>query len=110
MKTITLLVLLTATTVVMAQPDNRYCGAGDVPRFGAERDGPAALPTRCINTALASTPSPGKVIRVSGRTDVEAALLQAACAVHQPHPQVQRRVHLAASVQQAGAVLREGTS
>jgi len=79
MKTTILLVLLTATTVATAQPDNRYCGLGDVPRFGAEKDGPATLPTRCINTALASTPSRGEVIRVSGRTDVEAALLRAAC-------------------------------
>jgi len=79
MKKLALLVLLTIATAVMAQSDNRYCGPGDTANFGAERDGPAALPTHCVNTALTSTPSPGKVIGVSSGAGLEAALHTASC-------------------------------
>ena len=61
-----------------AGPDNRYCGSGDVPNFGST-DGPANLPQRCINTALASTPSPGKQIQVSAGGNLNAALNSASC-------------------------------
>jgi hypothetical protein len=74
-----LLLLLVITAAATAQPDNRYCGKGNVPNFGAVKDGPAALPTRCMNTAIESTPSPGKVISLSARQDVSAALQTAAC-------------------------------
>src|ERR1700751_258883 len=41
--------LLLIGTTVVAQTDNRYCKIGDTPDFGAIKDGPAALPSRCIN-------------------------------------------------------------
>src|SRR5580700_615543 len=77
--TLGLLVLLAAATAAMAQPDNRYCKSDDTPDFGATKDGPASLPTRCLNTALASTPSPGKEIKVSEGNGVDKALQSAAC-------------------------------
>ena len=77
MKKLVLLMLL--VPAAMAQPDNRYCKAGDNPAFGAVKDGPAALPTRCVNTEVASTPSPGKEISVSETNGVDAALRAAAC-------------------------------
>jgi hypothetical protein len=78
-KTLVLLVLLAAATAAMAQPDNRYCKSGETTAFGATKDGPADLPTRCVNTALASTPSPGKEIKVSESNGVDEALQSAAC-------------------------------
>ena len=77
--TISLFLLLIIATEAMAQPDNRYCNPGDNPVFDTPKDGPAALPTRCINTTLASTPSPGKEIKVSESGGVDAALQSAAC-------------------------------
>jgi hypothetical protein len=79
MRHIFLFLFLIIAVDLLAQPDNRYCGPGDTPNFGAEKDGPAALPNRCINTALSSTPSPGKVIKVSQRTGVVEALEHAKC-------------------------------
>lgn len=79
MKKLLLLTLLTVATAAMAQPDNRYCGPGDAPNFGVAKDGPAALPARCINTAIDSTPSPGTIINVSAGQDVQEALQAAAC-------------------------------
>lgn len=78
-KQLLFLTLLLIATTVVAQPDNRYCQAGDTPDFGAVKDGPAALPNRCINTALSSTPSPGKAIRVSDPKGVSSALQSASC-------------------------------
>ena len=37
--------------------DNRYCGKGDIPAFGATFDGPAQLPTACVYTGSDGTPS-----------------------------------------------------
>ena len=37
--------------------DNRYCGKGDIPAFGAAFDGPAQLPIACIYTGSDGTPS-----------------------------------------------------
>ena len=71
--------VLAAVTAAVAQPDNRYCKPGDTPNFGATKDGPASLPTRCMNTALAFTPSPGKEIEVSESNGVDAALQSASC-------------------------------
>ena len=73
------LTLLMAGTTAVAQPDNRYCRSGDSPDFGSSKDGPAALPNRCINTALSSTPSPGKEIKVSDPRGVTSALQSASC-------------------------------
>jgi hypothetical protein len=58
--------------------DNTYCGTGDVANFGGN-DTVAALPQACINTALANTPSPGKVTTVSAGGSVQNALNSAAC-------------------------------
>src|SRR5581483_2474707 len=79
MRMILLMVVLLGAIAAMAEADNRYCGPGDMARFGAEKDGPAALPTRCINTSIASTPSSGRVITVSERDAVEQAVEQANC-------------------------------
>lgn len=79
MKIVALLALLCGSIVAVAQPDNRYCGAGDVAQFGAEKDGPAELPTHCINTALDSTPSPGKSIKASNPKELQSAIEAASC-------------------------------
>lgn len=78
-KKLLLLALLIGGTTAMAQADNRYCQPVDTPDFGAGKDGPAALPNRCINTALTSSPSHGKEIKVSDPKGVEAALRSASC-------------------------------
>lgn len=78
-KKLLLLTLLIGGTTAMAQADNRYCQPGDTPDFGAAKDGPAALPNRCIHTALTSSPSHGKEIKVSDPKGVEAALQSASC-------------------------------
>jgi hypothetical protein len=78
-KKLLLLALLIGGTTAMAQADNRYCQPSDTPDFGAAKDGPAALPNRCINTALTSSPSHGKEIKVSDPKGVEAALQSASC-------------------------------
>ena len=78
-KKLLFLTLLIGGATAVAEPDNRYCRSGDSPDFGATKDGPAALPSRCINTALSSTPSPGKKIKVSDPKGVAAALQSASC-------------------------------
>jgi hypothetical protein len=79
MKNLFLFTLLMIGTTALAQPDNRYCRSGDTPDFGSSKDGPAALPNRCINTALSSTPSPGKEMKVTDPKGVTAALQSASC-------------------------------
>ena len=78
-KTLLLLPLLMIGATAAAQSDNQYCRSGDTADFGATKDGPAALPNRCINTALSSTPSPGKKINVTDPSGVAAALQSASC-------------------------------
>jgi Bacterial Ig-like domain (group 2) len=58
--------------------DNQYCAAGDVPLFDAS-DGPASLPTSCINTALANTTSPGTKTNVPAGSNLQAAINAAQC-------------------------------
>jgi hypothetical protein len=58
--------------------DNTYCGTGDTANFGGT-DTVAALPQTCINTALASTPSPGKVTLVPAGGSVQSVITAAAC-------------------------------
>jgi hypothetical protein len=58
--------------------DNTYCGTGDAANFGGN-DTVAALPQACINTALASTPSLGKVTLVPPGGNVQSAINAAAC-------------------------------
>lgn len=59
-------------------PDNRYCNVGDHAAFGS-KDGPAALPQACTNTAMAETPSGGKVINVAAGANLQTALNSVQC-------------------------------
>jgi hypothetical protein len=80
----TLLLIFSAGTLTggtawaQAEPDNRYCSAGDLAGFGSS-DGPAALPRACVYTAAAQTPSGGQVINVAAGGDLQGALNQAQC-------------------------------
>jgi len=58
--------------------ENAYCGKGNVAQFGY-KDGVAELPRTCYYTALDGTPSPGKQIRVSPKSDLAAAIEDAKC-------------------------------
>ena len=58
--------------------ENAYCGKGNVAQFGA-KDGIAELPKACYYTGLDGTPSPGKQIRVSVKSDLAAAIDSAKC-------------------------------
>src|ERR1700694_499288 len=58
--------------------ENAYCGKGNVAQFGA-KDGIAELPKACYYTALDGTPSPGKQIRVSAKSNLAAAIDDAKC-------------------------------
>src|SRR6267378_1781672 len=58
--------------------ENAYCGKGDVAQFG-DKDGPSQLPTACYYTGIDGTPSPGKQIRVSAKSNFTAALEGAKC-------------------------------
>ena len=74
-------VLLCGTASLAAGPptsENAYCAKGDIPHFG-DKDGPAQLPTACYYTGIDGTPSPGKQIRVSAKSDFMAALADAKC-------------------------------
>jgi len=73
-----MLFALVAVALAGADTGNRYCGPGDMPKFGA-RDGPAALPERCINTTPDATPSPGETVHVAAGENPEMALQRAAC-------------------------------
>jgi len=72
-----------SAAAVASGPDNRYCAAPRTPQFGTTADGPATLPTKCINTALSSTPSPGATWSVCASgcayTKLQDALDAAAC-------------------------------
>src|SRR6266852_2260790 len=61
-----------------APPDNRYCGMGNEPQFGAS-DGPAALPQSCFYTAIKATPSPGRVVLVPAGSDLQSYVSKAHC-------------------------------
>jgi hypothetical protein len=69
--------LLLAATCACAQ-DNRYCSPENV-WTGNTSDGPAQLPQRCINTALANTPAPGLVVNVPPGPGLLAAYKVASC-------------------------------
>src|SRR5947209_7776304 len=60
-----ILFLILSAVSSFALGDNVYCGPGNVPKFGTV-DGPAQLPKTCIYTGMDGTPSPGKVLNVSG--------------------------------------------
>lgn len=69
---------LAPCALASSSPDNRYCGPGNQPKFGAY-DGPAALPQSCFFTALSATPSPGQKIQVSSGSNLQHAIDQAKC-------------------------------
>lgn len=58
--------------------ENAYCGKGNAAHFG-DKDGVAELPRACYYTALDGTPSPGKQIHVSAKSDLGSALDGAKC-------------------------------
>jgi len=64
---------------LQAQADNRYCGAGNITKFGATQDGPAQLPKSCIYTAVSGTPSPGQIHQVLAGQSLQTALNAAQC-------------------------------
>lgn len=74
-------ILFAAWPAMAATPstgENAYCEKGDRPQFG-QKDGPAQLPTACYYTGLDGTPSPGRQIRVSAKSDFMGALESAKC-------------------------------
>lgn len=76
---ITLFIFNILTASATAQSDNRYCGVGNVPKFGATQDGPAQLPKSCLYTAISGTPSPGQVHQVLAGQNLQTALNNAQC-------------------------------
>jgi hypothetical protein len=58
--------------------ENAYCGKGNVSQFGG-KDGVAELPKTCYYTGFDGTPSPGKQIRVSAKSDLAEAIGNAKC-------------------------------
>src|SRR5260370_2987498 len=79
-KAFALVVWSTLTALAAGPPtgENAYCGKGNVAQFGA-KDGIAELPKACYYTALDGTPSPGKQIRVSAKSNLAAAIDGAKC-------------------------------
>ena len=75
-----LLVWSTLPALAVGPPtgENAYCGKGNVAQFGA-KDGIAELPKACYYTALDGTPSPGKQIRVSAKSNLATAIDDAKC-------------------------------
>ena len=75
-----LVVWFTLPALAAAPPtaENAYCGKGNVAQFGA-KDGIAELPKACYYTALDGTPSPGKQIRVSAKSNLATAIDDAKC-------------------------------
>jgi hypothetical protein len=75
--------LSVAGGAVTGAGDNRYCTAPRGAKFGASTDGPATLPSACINSALSSTPSSGATWSVCASgcayQTLQAALNAAAC-------------------------------
>jgi len=65
-------VTVVASNVVVSDPDDLYCGIGDVP-IGAAADGPANMPLKCVNSSLANTPSPGAMITLPAGGNLQTA-------------------------------------
>jgi PKD domain len=65
-------VTVMVSDVVVSDPDDLYCGIGDVP-IGAAADGPADMPLKCVNSSLANTPSPGAVITLPAGGNFQTA-------------------------------------
>ena len=73
-----LLLGLCALPALAQNADNFYCPVSGVPTWGAN-DGPAQLPSTCLNTSLANTPATGAVINVTTSAQLTAALAAAVC-------------------------------
>lgn len=70
---------LTCQAVTTGTTENAYCTTGGT-WIGPTTDGPAALPTACMNTALSNTPSPGTTRGPDSLTStVQADINAAAC-------------------------------
>jgi len=71
---------LTRSAMAAAPPitENAYCGKGNVAQFG-DKDGPAELPKACYYTALDGTPSPGKQVQVTAKSDLAHEIESAKC-------------------------------
>ncbi len=76
---ILLLLTLGKQAAAVTGPDNIYCAAGNVARFGSSIDGPASLPKQCFYTAMSATPSPGKIRQVAAGADLQAVLNAVQC-------------------------------
>src|ERR1700677_5224793 len=63
------LFMVFSTAHAFTQDDNAYCLPGDIPNFGAIKDGPANLPKACYYTALSAPPSNGNKIPVPPGTN-----------------------------------------
>lgn len=74
------LLLILKSHAAAAGGDNRYCGPGNVPSFGAS-DGPASLPQSCFYTAMSATPSPNPPTTVPAGTltQLNTAINNAKC-------------------------------
>ena len=69
---------VSASAAAPPTEENAYCGKGDAPRFG-DKDAVAELPKACYYTGLDGTPSPGRRITVSAKSDLAAAVEGAKC-------------------------------
>jgi hypothetical protein len=58
--------------------ENAYCGKGNIAQFGT-KDGTAELPKSCYYTGIDGTPSPGKQIRINGKSDLATAIADSKC-------------------------------
>src|ERR1700733_4308374 len=78
MKLLLLALLLCASPALGQNSNNLYCPVSGIPTWGAS-DGPAQLPTICLNTSLANTPATGAVVNVNTSAQLTAALAAAVC-------------------------------
>ncbi|HXN71572.1 MAG TPA: choice-of-anchor D domain-containing protein [Candidatus Acidoferrales bacterium] len=58
--------------------DDMYCGTSGTPTWGVS-DGPATLPTDCLNTNPANSPATGSVVNVTTAGQLTTALAAASC-------------------------------
>ncbi|MGA7925139.1 MAG: hypothetical protein WCA20_03970, partial [Candidatus Sulfotelmatobacter sp.] len=72
------LLSLCALPALGQDSNNLYCPVSGIPTWGAY-DGPAQLPTICLNTSLANTPATGAVVNVTTAAQLASALAAAVC-------------------------------
>ena len=66
------------TATFTLNSNNLYCPQTSNPTWGSS-DGPASLPTDCLNTALVNSPASGAVVNVSTSAQLTSALAAAVC-------------------------------